>query len=99
MRCAAARCRVVRGVLLGKVGLPGVVAAYGWSFSCWFDAHHRGPWWGEVVPGVSHCLPISKWPPWGPCYECAAVCHLISAAVFPRFLKGPLAGMVPFHCR
>ena len=99
MRCAAARRRVVRQALPGKVGLPGVVAAYGWSFSRWFDADRRGPWWGEAVRGVPRCLAISAWQPWGPCHGCAAMCRLILAAVLPRFLEGPRAGMVPFHCR
>ena len=79
--CAAVRGRVLRGALPGKVGLPGVVAAYGWSLSRWFDAHRRGLWGSEPVPGVPRSLPISGLPPWGPCHVCAVVCCLISAAV------------------
>ena len=92
------RRRVVRGALPGNIGLPGVLAANGWSFSRWFDADRRGPWWGEAVPGVPRCLPSSGWPPWGPCHVCAAVCRRISAAVPLPFLVGPPAGMVAFHC-
>ena len=99
MSCSVVRCRALRGALSGKVVLPGVVAAYGWSLSRWLDANRRGLWWGAAVPGVPRCLPISRWPPWGPCYVFAAVCCLISAAVPHRFLEGPLVGMVPFHCR
>ena len=39
--CAAVRRRVLQGALPGKVGLPGVVAAYRWSLSCWVDTHRR----------------------------------------------------------
>ena len=42
---------VFAGALPGKVSLPWAVAAYGWSLSRWFDAHRRGLWWGEAVPG------------------------------------------------
>ena len=40
-----ARSRVAglyEGVLLGKAGLPGVIAVYGRSRSRWFDVHRRG---------------------------------------------------------
>ena len=115
VRCAVVRRRVSRGVLPGKAGLPGVVAAYGWSLSPWFDAHRPGLGWGEAVQMVPCCLPISGCPPWGPCHVCAAVCRVISAAVPLRSSKGPpagrrdlgagrgevriAAGMVPFQCR
>ena len=86
---------VLRGALPGNVGLPGDVA----SLSRQLDAHHRGIWWDEAVPGVPQCLPISGWPSRGPCHVCAAMCCLISAAVPLRFLDGPLVGLVPFRCR
>ena len=91
MRCASVHRLVLRAALLGKVGLPGVVAAYGWCRSRWFDAHHRGLW-DEAVPGLLHCLLISGWPSWGPCHHRAAVCCLISAAVPLWFLEGPPVG-------
>ena len=69
MSCAAARRRVLQGAVPGKVGLPRVVAPYGWSLSCWFDAHPWGLSWGEAVPGVSCCLPLSAWPTWGLCHD------------------------------
>ena len=60
-----ARSRVVglyEGVLLGKVGLPGVVAADGRFRSGWFDVHRRGLRRDEVIPGLPCRLLTCGWP-------------------------------------
>ena len=101
-RQGALRGRASSGCAGGPSGQRwphGVDAAYGWSFSRWFDARCWGPWWGETVPEVPRCLPITGWPPWGPCHVCVVLCRLILAAVLPWFLEGPPAVMVPFSCR
>ena len=87
MCCVAVRRQYLWGALGGKVSLPGVVAAYGWSRSRWFNADHRGLRWDEMVPGLPYCLPISGWPPWGLYHVCTAVCGRISAAVPLWFLE------------
>ena len=53
MCCSVVRRRVLRRVLPGWVGLPGVFSAYGWSLSHWFDAYRRGLRLDEAVPGVT----------------------------------------------
>ena len=50
------------GVLLGKVGSPGVVVADGRFRSRWFDAPCRVLWREEVIPRPSYRLPPCGWP-------------------------------------
>ena len=60
-----ARWRVVglyEGVLLGKVGLPGVVAVDGRFRSRWLDVHCRGLRRDGVIPGLPCCLLTCGWP-------------------------------------
>ena len=60
-----ARSRVVgfyEGVLLGKVGLPGVAAVDGRFCSRWFDATRRGLWQDDAIPGLPHRLLTCGWP-------------------------------------
>ena len=62
------------GVLLGKVGLPGVVAVDGQFRSRWFDVHPRGLWRDEVISGVPCPFLTCRWPVRGSRRVCAAVC-------------------------
>ena len=49
--CAAARCWVVRGVVLGEVCPVGVVVVRGRPRCRWRDGHRPALWWEEAVPG------------------------------------------------
>ena len=49
--CAAARCWVVRGVVLGEVCPVGVVVVRGRPRCRWRDGHRPVLWWKEAVPG------------------------------------------------
>ena len=73
---SVARSRVVRlyeGVLLGKVGSPGVVAVDGWFRSRWFDAPRRVLWREQVIPGLPYRLPVFGLPVRDSRRACAAV--------------------------
>ena len=49
--CAAARCWVVRGVVLGEVCPVGVVVVRGRPRCRWRDGHRPALWWEEAVLG------------------------------------------------
>ena len=55
----------LRGALRGRAssGFAGGPPGQGWPVRgrhrLWPDAHCQGLWWGEGVPGVPRCLPIS----------------------------------------
>ena len=67
------------GVLLGKVGSPGVVVVDGRFRSCWFDAPRRVLWREEVIPGPPYRLLPSGWPVRDSRRLCAAVLRRCSA--------------------
>ena len=54
--CAAARCWVVRGVVLGEVCPVGVVVVRGRPRCRWRDGHRPALWWEEAVPGPPRCF-------------------------------------------
>ena len=62
-----------KGVLLGKVGLPWVVAVDGWFRSRWCDASRRVLRREEVVQGLPRRLFTCGWPVWDSRRACAAV--------------------------
>ena len=98
--CAAWPCSL--GFCGGpKVSLPGVVAAYGWSLSCWFDAHLLDLRLAEVVPMVPRCLPISSVS--SHIGRSAPPVRVGSSGRSQQFRGGPevriAAYVVPFGCR
>ena len=62
-----------KGVLLGGVGLPGVVAVYGQVRSCWCDVHRPAPLWEEASSQPSCRLLPCAWPARDSCRACVAV--------------------------
>ena len=77
-----ARSRFVglyKGVLLGKVSSPGVVAVDGRFRSRWFDAPRWVLWREEVIPGAPYCLLPCGWPERDLRRACAAVRRRCSA--------------------
>ena len=60
--CAAARCWIVRGVVLGEVCPVGVVVVRGRPCCRWRDGHRPVLWWEEAVPvPPRHFLPARGW--------------------------------------
>ena len=73
MCCAAARRWVVRGVLFGEVGSPGVLVVYGRVRSRWCDVHGPAFRWEVVIPQPSCVLLPCAWPVRDSRHACAAV--------------------------
>ena len=102
--CTAARRWVVRGVLLGEVGSPGVVVVYGRVHSCWCDVHRPALRWEEVIPQPSCPLLPCAWLVRDSrracaagrrhCRSCGRV-RLRALGGFPRVAQGRCGG----HCR
>ena len=64
-----------KGVLLGGVGSPGVVAVYGRVRSRWCDVHRLAPWWEEASSQPSRRLLPCAWPARDSCRASVAVCR------------------------
>ena len=62
-----------KGVPLGWVGSPGVVAVYGRVRSRWCDVHQPAPWWEKASSQPSCCLLPCAWPARASCRACVAV--------------------------
>ena len=108
MCCAAARRWVVRTVLLGEFGSPGVVMVYGRLRSRWCDVHRPAPRWEEVTPQPSCRLLPCAWPLRDSRRACAAVrcrcrscgrVRLRALGGFPRVAQGRCGGQWRFRAK
>ena len=81
--CAVARCSVVPGAPLAKVGLPGVVAVDGRFRSRWLGSYRRGLPRDEVICRLLTC----GWPERHSRRVCAAVRHRCTAGCRLRWAE------------